>query len=302
MANESLKPRTIGTEALMPTTSYFEIDSLITHGRYAVWVTLPVGYSAESGSCPVVYVQDGNLLAPFIGCFNKVMPVDVICPIKPFIAVSIGYTPDDAPHCSSLRMRDLIPPGEPVNPIMIQALEHNVASGLMTKEEKDSAIEGMTNNRADLFLEFICKELHPQILKAYNVDQSDIGLFGYSYGGLFALYSALNENAVFNKIGACSPGMLTENTTIMSILKNLQDNKVSLSGRKLLMTVNEKELTAPTFYQTLGACFASVSKSLGEKPVGGLTLTSSIIPGTTHVTGTTAAWFRFIHEYYIGRQ
>lgn len=302
MTVENLVPRLITYRDILPTTTYFEIDSLISNARYAIWITLPMDYSPENSTgYPVIYVQDGNLFAPFIGCFSKVFSVDVICPIKPFIAVSIGYTPEDYPRCSSLRMRDLIPPGEPVSPMMMQALEHNVQAGLLTEKEKETAIAGMKNNRADLFHEFICKELHPIVTQKYNVDKREIGLFGYSYGGLFALYSAF-RSSFFEIIGACSPGMLSENTTIMQILQELQENGTEFSSRKLLMTINEKELTSQTFYREMGRCFAEVRKRIQQKPIPGISFFSDIIPGATHVTGATCAWFRFISEFYSEKQ
>lgn len=299
MEAEALRSKPFRADAFLPTTTYYELRSAAAGGEYAVWVTLPVGYKPDDGKkYPVVYVQDGNLMAPFIGCFNKVMPVDVISPIRPFIAVSIGYAPDDAAHCSSLRMRDLVPPGEPANPMALQALERNVAAGLMTEKEKDAAVAGMGNNRADLFLRFICDELHPLISSRFNADENDVGLFGYSYGGLFSLYAALNPEPLITKFGACSAGMLTENTVIFSILRQLRERNTELPKRRLLLTINERELTAASFYQTMGLCFSAVSRDLGQSPIPGLEPVSDIIPGTTHVTGTTAAWFRFIREFY----
>ncbi|WP_338023590.1 alpha/beta hydrolase-fold protein [Amycolatopsis vastitatis] len=57
---------------------------------------------------------------------------------------------------------------------------------------------------ADAFLGFLTAELHPRIERDYGTATSGHGLFGYSYGGLFSLYTWLTGSTLFESIGAGS--------------------------------------------------------------------------------------------------
>lgn len=46
------------------------------------------------------------------------------------------------------------------------------------------------------------------------MDAGDVGLFGYSYGGLFAMYAFAMASPLFTVIGASSPGILSAETQV----------------------------------------------------------------------------------------
>ena len=52
---------------------------------------------------------------------------------------------------------------------------------------------------APLFLDFISKELLPFIDSNYRIDTKNRILCGYSFGGLFALYTLFHNPNIFNK-------------------------------------------------------------------------------------------------------
>ncbi|XGU21794.1 alpha/beta hydrolase-fold protein [Rhodococcus sp. 3Y1] len=64
----------------------------------------------------------------------------------------------------------------------------------MTQEYVDAYLEELADTHGDVFLDFLTNELHPRLYSSeLRVSESGHGLFGYSYGGLFALYAWLRD-------------------------------------------------------------------------------------------------------------
>lgn len=265
-------------------TDYFELRSGGGHD-YGVWVTTPPGYDPATAQAPVVYVLDGNwavgLTAPLI-----VTQQDPMQKIKPYVQVSIGYAGDEAEHWARLRNRDLVPPGEPVAPEFLDAVEMGVRTGAMTREEADAYVDELRDTRADAFLGFITDELHPRIERDYGTATSGHGLFGYSYGGLFTLYAWLTGTTLFESIGAGSPGVAGEGSRVFAQLRELGDQPA-----KLHLTFNDRELlgTVPV-YQNLAKNAATVLHHLTSR---GAAVTSEVLR-ETHVTGLQASFLSYL--------
>ena len=185
-------------------TAYLEVTAKSGH-TYGVWVTTPPGYTDASDPLPLVYVTDANfavgLTAPLI-----VTQADPYLSVAPYIQVSVGYAGDEAAAWATLRNRDLVPPGEPVADEMVTTLAAARDAGAMTQEHMDAYLAELADTHADVFLDFLTEELHPQLQATYRVSESGHGLFGYSYGGLFTLYAYLRD-APFSTFGAGSPGV-----------------------------------------------------------------------------------------------
>ena len=216
-------------------TDYFEMRSSAGHD-YGVWVTTPPGYDRATTQAPVVYVLDGNfavgLTAPLI-----VTQMDPMQHIQPYIQVSIGYAGEEAQDWDRLRNRDFVPPGEPIAKELIDALELGVEMGVRTREEADAYLAELRDTHADVFLSFLNAELHPRIAHDYGAAASGHGLFGYSYGGLFALYAWLTGSTLFESIGAGSPGVIAEDSRIFTQLHQLGDTR---NATKLHVTLNDR--------------------------------------------------------------
>lgn len=290
-------PPSFGT--LFPATRYFEIDSEIAGQRFSAWVTPPASYDADEGkSFPVVYQVDGNLFFPVTAPFHLAGPSDGMSPQVPFILVSIGYSEKDSPAWTWLRVRDLVPPGEPV-PVMREAVEMSVQYGKMAREEGDRYLEMFARPAADKFLAFLEDELHPLLTQAYRIDDSDVGLWGDSYGGLFAAYAAVKRSKLFKTIGAGSPGIIGPESQILELYRQAVASKEDFSGRRLHVTLCTRELTDPTIYQSLVA--RGTSELLAQtsiNPLPGLKVSSELIPLETHLTGSVSAWFSFLRTCY----
>jgi predicted alpha/beta superfamily hydrolase len=267
-------------------TDYFEMRSSGGHD-YGVWVTTPPGYDPATAQVPVVYVLDGNwavgLTAPLI-----VTQLDPMQRIQPYIQVSVGYAGEDAQHWDRLRNRDLVPPGEPIAKELIDAVEMGVQAGARTRDAADAYLAELRDTRADAFLAFLIAELHPRIERDYGTATSGHGLFGYSYGGLFSLYTWLTDNTLFESIGAGSPGVASEDSQVFAQLQGIGDRQ---HAAKLHVTLNERELLGDlAIYQNLAKNTATLLHRLTSR---GGAVTSAVL-SETHVTGLQASFLSYL--------
>ncbi|MFE0019786.1 alpha/beta hydrolase [Amycolatopsis sp. NPDC059021] len=267
-------------------TDYFETRSSGGHD-YGVWVTTPPGYDPATTRAPVVYVLDGNwavgMTAPLI-----VTQLDPMQRIQPYIQVSVGYAGEEARHWDRLRNRDLVPPGEPIAQELVDAVEMGVRAGARTREEADAYLAELRDTHADAFLNFLTAELYPRIERDYGTATSGHGLFGYSYGGLFGLYTWLTGSTLFESIGAGSPGVTGEDSRIFAQLREMGDSR---PAAELHVTLNEQELLGDlAIYQNLTKNAATVLHRLTSR---GAAVTSAILR-ETHVTGLQASFLSYL--------
>jgi predicted alpha/beta superfamily hydrolase len=267
-------------------TDYFEIRS--SGGRdYGVWVTTPPGYNRATTQAPAVYVLDGNwavgMTAPLI-----VTQMDPMQRIQPYIQVSVGYAGEEAQDWDRLRNRDFVPPGEPIAKELVDAVEMGVQAGARTRKEADAYLTELRDTHADAFLSFLTTELHPRIERDYGTAASGHGLFGYSYGGLFSLYTWLTGATVFESIGAGSPGVVAEDSQVFAQLQAMGDCR---HAAKLHVTFNDRELLGDlAIYQNLAKNTATVLHRLTSRSRA---VTSEILH-ETHVTGLQASFLSYL--------
>ncbi|RJQ90711.1 alpha/beta hydrolase [Amycolatopsis panacis] len=273
-------------------TDYFEIRSSGGLG-YGVWVTTPPGYDPATTQAPVMYVLDGNwaaaMTAPLI-----VTQADPMQRIQPYIQVSVGYAGEEAQHWARLRNRDLVPPGEPVAKELGDAVEAGFAAGAMTREEADAYLAALRDTHADAFLDFLTTDLHPRIERDYSIAASGHGLFGYSYGGLFSLYTWLSGCTLFESIGAGSPGVAGEDSQVFARLKELGED---LPAARLHVTINDRELLGDlAIYQSITKNTATLLHRLTARDGA---VTSAILQ-ETHVTGLSASFLSYLRTCWAG--
>jgi predicted alpha/beta superfamily hydrolase len=267
-------------------TDYFEMRSSAGQD-YGIWITTPPGYDPATTQAPVVYVLDGNfavgLTAPLI-----VTQMDPMQRIQPYIQVSVGYAGEGAQDWDRLRNRDFVPPGEPIAKELVDAVEMGLRMGARTREEADAYLAELRDTHADVFLNFLTAELHPRIEHDFGTAASGHGLFGYSYGGLFSLYTWLTGTTLFESIGAGSPGVIAEDSLIFARLHELGDGR---RAAKLHVTFNDRELLGDlAVYQRLAQNTATVLHRLTSR---GEPVTSELLH-ETHVTGLQASFLSYL--------
>ena len=267
-------------------TDYFEMRSGAGHD-YGVWVTTPPGYDRAAGLAPAVYVLDGNwavgLTAPLI-----VTQLDPMQRIQPYIQVSVGYAGEEAQDWDRLRNRDFVPPGEPIAKELVDAVEMGFDAGARTREDADAYLAELRDTHADVFLSFLTTELHPRIERDYGTATRGHGLFGYSYGGLFSVYTWLTGTTLFESIGAGSPGVIADDSQIFAQLHEMGDGPRAAA---LHVTLNDRELLGDlAVYQSLAKNTATVLHRLTAR---GEAVTSEILR-ETHVTGLQASFLSYL--------
>lgn len=289
--------------SLLPNTEYFEIDSKAVGATYAVWVTTPPGYDAKGDKhYPAIFMPDGNLFAPLtIPFVSMLSSIEAIFPIVPYIQVTIGYCGKEAQQLLTIRMRDLLPPGEPPSVNNVAAIDSAVASGVWTAEFGAAYKAMLSQGRADAFLSFVTKELYTEVIARWRIDPSTTGLWGDSYGGLFSTWAALQRPAEFTRIGAGSPGIVVADSKVFELLQRELKSGADFSGRHLHLSVCSAEITEPSFYQDLGEQYARFLRILGATPLKGLRLTTHAVPYESHMTGGPSNWFSFLRACYSAR-
>jgi predicted alpha/beta superfamily hydrolase len=287
-------------EHVIPGTEYFEIDSTAVGARFAVWVTRPSGLGAgQATTLPVLYVTDGYPAAALTGPYASLLGGDLITRLQPFLQVAVGYAGAESAQASTLRNRDLVPPGEPVSPQLIAAVDATVDGGGMSRQDADAYVELLRNPHGDRFLTFFEEELQPAIADRYDVQPGPAGLFGYSYGGLFSLYVLLRQSPMFNRIGAGSPGIAVPDSQIFSALRRLAERHATFVGVQLCLTINELELIGPSaLYRVLGRYFLALVDDLAQADFEGLRVSKRIVPEESHLSGWMASYLTFLRTCY----
>jgi predicted alpha/beta superfamily hydrolase len=277
-------------QGCLPDTEYFEIAAR-SGLRYGVWVTTPPGYADSPEPLPLIYVLDGNwavgFTAPLIAAQR-----DPYLTIAPYIQVSVGYAGEEAADWATLRNRDLVPPGEPVSDDIMAALAAARDAGTMTQEQADAYLAEATDCHADVFLDFLTGELHAELRAKYRVSDTGHGLFGYSYGGLFALYAWLNR-APFATICAGSPGVSGSKSLVLEQFRNLPEN---FDGApRLHVTLNEAEMLGEiAIYRGMSRNVLAVLEELRTK--GHAERVSHALLDGTHLTGVQASFLSYVKE------
>lgn len=285
--------------SVLPSITYFEIDSDHVGARFAVWVNLPLLYDREDIDYPVIYQPDGNKAAATTGAPFGLLRDDPINPILPFIQVCVGYLPDDAHRMLAVRARDLLPPGEPLSERTDPetAMQHLTEAGFLSEDDARLYLGYLRNPRADRFLAFIAEELDPALRARFRISENGTGLHGFSYGGLFASYAALHTDH-FQNVGAGSPGILPT-STVLDRYDALAGQADRPTAEHLHITVCERELSYPSSYQELvGFGTVALMTKAGAAPIEGLRVTSAFTPTESHATGSAASYFSFLRECY----
>jgi len=217
------------TPVTLSDTYYFDLNSTFTKKTYRIFVSEPSSDAPKSGYS-VLYSLDGNAVIPLLSLANltinrmakirkarSAQKGKVKSSIIPGFVVAIGYA-DDSENIIHYRAEDYTPAAD-CNPCDRFTKKHG---------------------GADLFLEFIQHELKPEIAKRYTVNHKEAYLFGHSYGGLFAVYTALVKPTAFSKIYATSPSFWFGDEVIFDYAKKFA-NKYDQLDKPLNLSLSSGE-------------------------------------------------------------
>lgn len=292
--------RPLPIASMFPHTRYFEIASEKADARYAIWVTTPIAYDRDpQRKFPTIFMPDGNRNSSLAASVCDLSDWDLMDRFEPTIQVCIGYTEEDADRALAVRARDLLPPKEALPTGMVESMRANAENAILDKAGTDLYIHNLENPAGDRFLAFLADELYPFMVENYRIDTDRLGLFGHSYGGLFATYAALQPSTIFRNFGASSPGILFEKSVIFRMFADAVADG-GLSDRHLHMTVATREITDPGVYQPMVAGGSvEFMRLAGTTPLKGLHFTSALIDRETHITVKPPALHDFLRVFYL---
>ncbi len=208
-----------GSPSVLPNSHQIDVVDIKGNPR-RIFIAVPPHAPPTTGY-PVLFTTDANALFFLFSALMRQQSArpDPLAAVAPVI-VGLGY-PIDVVYSQPLRDRDYTIPAP----------------------ENQSAGVG-----ADHLLDFIQYTLQPWVLEQLPVNPSCQGLFGHSYGGLFALYSIFTRPSLFQSYTAASPSIWWGERLILSYAQRFicsQPLHGAPSGMRLLLTAGSLEENAP---------------------------------------------------------
>lgn len=177
------------------------------HHPYVINVFIPEQPIPDKGF-PVLYILDGNAYGTLFSEMIKLQSRrSEKTGIEPMLLVSIGYEGDEPFHPD--RVYDFTPPAE--------------------KADLPSRPDGSPwpeHGGAEVFLNFLERELIPFISEKYKTNKQKQTIFGHSLGGLFVLYTLFQHSQLFSYYFACSPSIWWNKQAILSYETSINDKHV----------------------------------------------------------------------------
>ena len=224
-----------------------------------VYVSLPASYRQSQRSYPVLYLLDGNWHFPVVASqvryLSECGASDIIAP--ELIVVGIENMDRD---------KDFTP----------------------THVPEYEGMEFPTSGGAAEFQEFLTRELIPFIDDTYRtVDHRVLG--GWSFGGLFTIYSMMQKPELFNAYLGISPSIWWEHERLLGEPPFGPLERPT----RLVMTIGTEEQGGWTH-----TAVTKFAKQLDDRPVDGLDVTFIEIDGAGHNQSLPLAYYRAIRALY----
>lgn len=259
------------------------LESKINGTTYHLYISLPQHYSSKDTThYPVLYLLDGGWTFPIAHAARNA--VDAVGDMENIIIVGIEYEWEQSltPFFTG-RWKDFTPSKDAKtdeNPYFRKSLglpEGSLSSG-----------------GGPVFLNVMRKEIIPFIEKEYKTN-SDRGISGHSFGGLFASYCLLSAPNLFNRYGINSPSFWWNNNEMLTIEKIFSEHNQSLPVQIFMSCGSlEGELMAPIM--------TAFADSLRSRNYKGLNLTTHIFEDETHLSVIPAMISRTLRVLYSAKK
>lgn len=170
------------------------------------------------------------------------------------------------------------------------------ASGVpRTLDLTPTRIAGADSGGAPEFLSFLRDELVPYVESEYHVDSDDRALMGHSFGGLFATYTLLHNQGLFDRFVIASPSIWWDDRTILEMEQAYSESHDALDAR-VFLSVGSLEETTSGFPMT--SDMTNFAHTLAERGYEGLELGAHVFEDETHLSVIGAAFSRGIRYIY----
>ena len=267
---------------LQPGVEVRDLHSHILNQELRLYIKLPWRYAQNNTSYPVLFSLDGNRSFPLYSTMSLIYETPGTDSPE-ILIVGVGYKVDNErikglAQWAVWRTRDLTPEyREDIN----QSLS-KVISTVSGAEELDIRSGG-----ASLYLQSLREEIIPFIEKNYRVSSMDRGLAGYSYGGLFVLYTLFHHSELFTRYFAGSPSLLE----VVFEYEDIYASKHNDLRARLFITAGEHE-------SELVESLKQLTGRLGARNYAGLEIQTHVFEGEGHRSAYAAAISRALAVLY----
>lgn len=217
---------------LQPGVEVRQLHSHILDQAMRLYIKLPWSYEKSVTTFPVLFCLDANRSFPLFSTMSFLYETPGFN-AQEIIIVGIGYEVDEdrlkgLAQWAAWRTRDLVP-------------ERNEKIDIYWKDRISSLLGGeefpVQSGGAPLFLQCLQEEIIPFIETNYRASSKERGLAGYSYGGLFTLFTLFNASQLFTRYFAGSPTM---HKKLFEYEENYASTHSDMTAR-LLLTAGSKE-------------------------------------------------------------
>lgn len=236
------------------------IHSPILGEERRIYIQLPEGYGRTQARYPVLVVLDGEWLFEVaranVRFFSQYDAMDVTIPRM--IVVGIENTDRD---------RDYVPTADP-------------------KDEPDFPTAG----KADTFLEFLSQELLPLIDRQY-LTASSRAVVGWSFSGLFAMYSAVAMPELFDAYLCIGPAIWWDDELVFKMYREARFDR----PKRMVITLGSREEGGDVYSST-----KRILARFEQDPIAGLSVSYMEFEGVGHSWGIPAALDKGLQALFPG--
>ena len=200
----------------LPNTEIRTLHSSVVDQKYKLLIAFPPSYDQADEAFPVFYMLDAYPEA-FAAVKGMLERFSRMASFPKILLVGITYPVNTMSEIEILRVRDFTP-----------TIDHEVLNKLVSAKPttKYPHMGG-----AGAFLRCIREEIKPFIKNNYRINAIESTLSGFSFGGLFALYTLFHFPETFNRYIIGSPTIWWDNGIAYSYEKDYATHNVDLNAR-----------------------------------------------------------------------
>jgi predicted alpha/beta superfamily hydrolase len=221
--------------------------STIIDDDFYIYISLPDGYEESVKKYPVLYLLDGDISFGMATSIARYLQFGNTIP--ELIIVGIGYG----------------------------ALKKSKGND----RNRDYTVSNRRNRPgsggAPKFRKFLQEELIPYIDDEFRTITDDRTIYGYSLGGLFALYSMFTEPDLFNRYIIGSPHLAWDNFRIFSVQEDAFNSIGDINGSVFISVGSEQ--SQETYFDPIDRMVTLFE----EKGYESLKLYTKVFDGGTHL-------------------
>lgn len=262
------------SQAYIPATDQWIIDSNATRRPYRISVALPFSYHHEPEQVyPAVYLLDANLYFGLVTDMVRLLQMNGSFPSV--IVVGIGY-PLGELYGENFRQfvlwRD-----QDFTPVADKSFEQETAKWL--------GIDAVKSGDASRFLDFLALELLPKIENKYRADSMSRALVGHSLGGTCALYALFHQPDLFKRYVVGSPALAYGDRVLFRLEEEYAVQHEALAASLFLgIGGDEETLDNPLDALVSVSDFYRFSTILQYRRYAEFKLTRAVFPGHDHLS------------------